>query len=392
MKPDAARLNQAIQQALARGDLRGAEQLLLQWLEAEPGYLAGWLGVAGIRRQLGRLDEAMAAVHRARALDPRHFQSLLMEATLLDRMGNEKLAARAYGIALFQAPPDTQLDPATRQAVQRGREVHAKYQTEITRFVSDSAATAQAQCSGTEKRRIDQFIGISLRTQQRYQQDPLEYYYPGLPSVEFFEREQFPWLEAFEAETPAMRAELEAAMAGNAAEFTPYVQYDKHLPLDQWAELNHNPDWTSYNLYREAKPIPEHVARAPRTFAAVQKIPQAFVPRRSPVALFSVLQPHTHIPPHTGIANFRLLVHLPLVLPGNCRFRVGNQTRDWQLGQAWVFDDTIEHEAWNDSDKVRVILICDIWNPFLSPEERTAIAAVIAATDTFNGTQPTASA
>ena len=104
-----------------------------------------------------------------------------------------------------------------------------------------------------------------------------------------------------------------------------------------------------------------------------------------------MLKPHTHIPPHTGVANFRLLVHLPLILPGQCRFRVGSETREWRLGEAWVFDDTIEHEAWNDSDETRVILICDLWNPYLSVEERQAIAQVIAATDAYNGTVPSAS-
>ncbi len=130
--------------------------------------------------------------------------------------------------------------------------------------------------------------------------------------------------------------------------------------------------------------------RAPATVAAFSKLPQARVPLRSPSALFSVLQPNTRIPPHTGIANFRLVVHLPLILPQGCGFRVGGETREWRMGEAWVFDDTIEHEAWNDSDETRIILICDIWNPRLSEEERETIGQIIAATDKFNGTEPTA--
>jgi hypothetical protein len=63
---------------------------------------------------------------------------------------------------------------------------------------------------------------------------------------------------------------------------------------------------------------------------------------------------------------------------------------EWRIGEAWVFDDTIEHEAWNESDEVRIILICDIWSPRLSPDERAAIRTVIAATDAFSGTVPTA--
>ncbi len=63
-------------------------------------------------------------------------------------------------------------------------------------------------------------------------------------------------------------------------------------------------------------------------------------------------------------------MHLPLIVPEDCRFRVGNETREWKEGKAWVFDDTIDHEAWNDSDELRVIMMIDIWNPFLSPAER----------------------
>lgn len=101
--------------------------------------------------------------------------------------------------------------------------------------------------------------------------------------------------------------------------------------------------------------------------------------------MFSLLRPQTRIPPHTGVANVRLVVHLPLIVPPGCGFRVGNETRIWREGEAWVFDDTIEHEAWNDSDRDRYVLIFDVWNPRLSPAERELITAVMAAMDRYNG-------
>jgi aspartyl/asparaginyl beta-hydroxylase (cupin superfamily) len=162
------------------------------------------------------------------------------------------------------------------------------------------------------------------------------------------------------------------------------------MPLDQWRELNHSRRWSAYHFYEKAKPIEERCRRAPATIAAVSLVPQAEVALRSPCAMYSALTPGTRIPPHIGVANFRLVVHLPLVVPPGCGFRVGAETREWRVGEAWVFDDTIEHEAWNDSDQPRYILICDLWNPLLSPEERSAIAGIIAATDAFNGTVPAA--
>jgi aspartate beta-hydroxylase len=99
--------------------------------------------------------------------------------------------------------------------------------------------------------------------------------------------------------------------------------------------------------------------------------------------MFSVLDARTSIPAHTGSTNTRLVLHLPLLLPGPARFRVGNVTRSWRMGEAWVFDDTIEHEAWNDADEPRAILIFDVWNPFLSEAERSLVSAMMTARKAF---------
>jgi len=113
---------------------------------------------------------------------------------------------------------------------------------------------------------------------------------------------------------------------------------------------------------------------------------QPQVPGASPNAMFSLLAPRTRIPPHTGVANTRLVCHLPLIVPPDCGFRVGQTTREWRVGEAFVFDDTIEHEAWNDSDELRVVLIIDLWPPALGPSDRAAIASVIGASGaTFMG-------
>jgi aspartate beta-hydroxylase len=101
--------------------------------------------------------------------------------------------------------------------------------------------------------------------------------------------------------------------------------------------------------------------------------------------MFSLLKPKTRIPPHTGVSNVRLVTHVPLIIPEECGFRVGNTTRQWETGKAWVFDDTLEHEAWNDSDKLRVVLIFDIWHPQLNAAEREMITAMSAGMNAFQG-------
>jgi aspartyl/asparaginyl beta-hydroxylase (cupin superfamily) len=389
---EAPAANQAAMRAMAAGDFASAEAALLQGLARDRGNLSAWLNLAAVRRQRQNIDGAFEALREALTLDARDFRALLMSATLLEQIGQTKQAASAYGVALIEAPPDPMLDPPTLAAVRHGREVQARYARELGDYIRAASSDAARQCTPAEQRRLEHFIGITLRVTPRYPQLPLEYYFPGLPPIGFHERADFPWLEELEAATPAIQDELHTILVEDAAGFSPYIHYPGYEPLDQWRELNHSPKWTAFHFYEHGKPIEDRCRRAPRTIAAIGKLPQAHVPLRSPTALFSVLQPHTHIPPHTGAANFRLLMHLPLILPGHCRFRVGSETREWRLGEAWVFDDTIEHEAWNDSDETRVILICDIWNPHLSAEERQAIADVISATDAYNGTVPSASA
>jgi len=376
--------------AIAAGDLIGAEAALIQAVGVASEYLPAWLNLAALRRQRNDLDGAFTAIQQALTLDGRNFAALLMSADMLEREGRTVPAALAYGAALANAPPDEAVDAATLQAIRRGREVHGAYTKQLGEHVRGTIAEAESDCTATERRRVESFIAMTLRVQSRYQQAPSEYYYPGLPPIEFYDRSEFPWLEEFEAQTDAIRADLANALRESEADFKPYIHYGEHMPLDQWRELNNSPRWTSYEFYRQGMPIADRCQRAPATMRAVQALPQADVPLRSPVAMYSALQPRTRIPPHTGVANFRLVVHLPLVIPPGCGFRVGSETREWRIGEGWVFDDTIMHEAWNDSDEPRYILICDIWSPRLSPQERAAIAGVIAATDIFNGTVPSA--
>jgi aspartate beta-hydroxylase len=388
MNDEARRLNKAAVQAMAAGDMKGAQATLVEALARDRTDVRLWLNLAVARRQLRDIDGAFEALREVLRLDPRNFRALLMQASMLDRGGRPREAATAYGIALAQAPPETELDPPTRQALARAREVHEKHIGELGAYIREHAADARDRLSAAERRRLEAFIDTSLRVRRRYQQEPMEYYYPGLPAIEFYEREEFPWLPDFESATEAIQRELGRILVEDEAGFGPYIHYDEHLPLDQWRELNKSPRWSAFHFYDQGKPIEQRCARAPLTMAAVRRLPQAEVDLRSPTAMFSVLQPKTRIPPHTGVANFRLVVHLPLVLPPGCGFRVGGETREWRVGEAWVFDDTIEHEAWNDSDETRIILICDIWSPRLSPEERAAIRSVIAAADVFRGTPP----
>ena len=222
------------------------------------------------------------------------------------------------------------------------------------RFQEETLARLRGALPGAEapvdeQARIDRFCTNIARLTRPYGQEPSHFHYPGLPPVEFHDRSHFPWLAELEAATAAIREEFDALIATEAAELVPYIQYPDDVPLRQWEALNRSRDWTAVHLLQNGRRVERNARHCPHTMALLERLPQPDVPGASPNAMFSLLAPRTRIPPHTGVANTRLVCHLPLIVPQGCGFRVGAETRAWQPGTAFVFDDTIEHEAWNDS-------------------------------------------
>ena len=182
-----------------------------------------------------------------------------------------------------------------------------------------------------------------------------------------------------------MRDEARAVFDDGAGAFVPYVANPPGTPLNQWRELDHNRDWGSFFLWRHGARDAAGCARMPRTAALLGQLPLLDIARRGPNAFLSRLAPRTRIPAHNGVTNARVTVHLPLIVPEACGFRVGGETRAWREGEAWVFDDTIDHEAWNDSDEPRLILIFDVWHPMLAADERLWLAAMLGVYDAHYG-------
>jgi aspartyl/asparaginyl beta-hydroxylase (cupin superfamily) len=222
---------------------------------------------------------------------------------------------------------------------------------------------------------------------QPYPSVPNRLLVPRLPAIPFFERAQFPWVEALETHTAEITREMRAVHAAAQEDFRPYIAYAPGVPVNQWQDLNHSTRWSSYFLWQHGNAVEAHQRACPKTTAALEAIGMADVGGLCPNAMFSALAPHTAIPPHHGETNARLVVHLPLVVPDNCRYRVGFEHRRWKVGEVLIFDDSIEHEARNDSDELRVVLIFDVWNPLISEAERDMVRALSAATLDFHATE-----
>lgn len=365
--------------ALQRGDARGALAMLLEAERADPADLHVKLHLALAHRVLEDFPAALRALDAALAIDPYFFLALLSKGVVLERMGRVRLAAQTYQGALKIAPRPDNTPPSLEAPIRRAREVVAAEAAALAEYLRERVAGLRKDHEGEPLARFDECLDVYAGTKRVHNAEPVQLHVPRLPAIPFFDRDLFPWLPRLEAATATIRAELVALLEAGMPGFAPYVAYAPGTPVNQWSELNHSRSWSSLWLWRDGVRQVEAMERCPRTTEVLAEMPLADHPGFAPTALFSALAPRTRIPPHTGSTNARLVVHLPLVLPGPARFRVGNDTRDWRMGEAWVFDDTIEHEAWNDADETRVILIFDIWNPLLSQAERELIAAMMQA-------------
>jgi len=369
--------------AMRRGDSRAALECVTRAELAAPHDPHVKMQKALIYRASGALPAALAALDEALALDPYNFLALLSKGALVEKVSGERIAARVYENALKLAPADDKLPPSLKSPIDRARQVVEKTREALAAHLAAQVGDIAGAGGELAQRRLEEAIGIYAGVRKVYQHEPLLLHYPRLPAIPFYPRELFPWLPELEAATPVIQAELAAALETQMDAFAPYMQIPADAPVNQWEELNHSPRWSSLFLWKDGARQEAVCAACPQTAALLDRLPMANQPGFAPTAMFSALEANTHIPAHTGSTNVRLLCHLPLVLPGPARFRVGNETRAWKLGQAWIFDDTIEHEAWNDADELRVILIFDVWNPYLEPGERERINAMMAARNAF---------
>jgi aspartyl/asparaginyl beta-hydroxylase (cupin superfamily) len=365
--------------ALASRDLAGAQALLTRAVALPGGSPDLWMKLAAVRRSGADLQGALEALSGALSQDPRAFLPLLMRSAILAELGRTDEAGEMAAAAIFHAPPRdrlppillTEFDKATRLADEHREGQAVLFRHATAEFSERGDAAARA--------RIDRFISNSVRATRAFAQEPTHFHFPGLPVVEFFGPRELPWLEELQAATPVIRAEFDALIAREAADIVPYVQYPADVPLAQWRALNHSRQWSAIHLLKSGEVVESNARHCPRTMALFGNFDQPHVPGRSPNLMFSLLAPGTRIPPHNGVTNTRLVVHLPLIVPPGCGFRVGGETREWRVGEAFAFDDTIEHEAWNDSAQLRVVLIGDVWRPELGEVERAAAAAVMSA-------------
>jgi aspartyl/asparaginyl beta-hydroxylase (cupin superfamily)/cytochrome c-type biogenesis protein CcmH/NrfG len=359
--------------ALARSEPRAAAAWFRRAVAADARAPELWLNLARAFRAEGNDSGEREALEGALAIDQRHFMALVRLAELFERTGDEARAAERWSGVLAMAPMVEQRTPELDAMIDHARDYVAQRQERFAAALDAGLEQARAAADPADRRRFDASVDHMLGRREIYANVCAGLHFPFLPAEEYFERHHFPWIEGIEAQADAIRAELIGLLENGAPGFAPYVAMAPGTPANKWSALDNKLDWGAYHLWKNGVRDDAACARCPVTAAAVEALPLADIPGRAPTVFFSMLKPGTHLPAHTGVTNVRTIIHLPLIVPEGCTFRVGGETRIWREGEAWAFDDTIEHEAWNRSDRPRAILIFDVWNPYLRAGERNLL-------------------
>ena len=379
--------------ALQTGDLHRGIQLLEQGVAAHPGNANLFKNLGIAYRAAGDAQRALTAFTRAVELKPDQVAALFNQAALLLELGRKEESLSGY-IRAFEVADNigvfidvAKIPAGIRNLAEQGMAALRDARLQVFRA---ALAPLERDHGRAALERVwhclESYLGLRPRIPLPGKQRPTFMTFPGLPDRAWYERGEFPWMAELESHTGAIREELSAVLAKDEG-FRPFITMPREHPgAAYWKDLNHSPNWNAFFFYRDGERFSDNHARCPVTSQALDALPLNRVADHSPEALYSILKPGAHIPPHTGVINVRLVVHLPLIVPSatECGIRVGSETRGWTEGQCIAFDDTYEHEAWNRSGKTRVVMIFDIWNPALTLPEREAMRVAIEELGRFN--------
>ncbi|MBK1639909.1 aspartyl/asparaginyl beta-hydroxylase [Rhodothalassium salexigens DSM 2132] len=364
--------------ALRRGDFRAAKQGLEVLAAATPSDVGVWMALAVAAQNLSDCALALTAVAHVLDLQPRNVAALLLKADLLAADGAPREAAAFYNAAVRVAPPPDRQSPAMARELARARDAADAARRRYEQGLHDALAAAGFLDDPRYRQAHDILVGRA----QVHVQQPLFFYFPGLPQRQVYDRAAFDWVPGLEAATASIAAEAEALL-GDTAAFRPYMHAGDGPRLTD-SPLLDNPDWSACYLIERGRVVEDNARRCPATMAALAGLPLCKVDGNMPSVLFSLLRPGTRIEPHHGLFNTRLICHLPLIVPaggedGKLGLRVGNTVCQWRRGETIIFDDSIEHEAWNETEAPRVVLLFDIWRPELTDRDRAFVARVFEA-------------
>ena len=346
-----------------------------------------WLGLTLASLVLGENRAAEASVDEVLTREPHNLRGLIIKGDLLLGRDEQRQAVSHYNLVMRLAATLADIPPQLQQDLVRiqGRleQISEMFQSQLLDRLY-AGGYRRDTASARFNRGLDMLMGAAEREDDTspFPQKPHAFYLPDMPYRPFYPNEELPWVKEVEAATDAIEAELSAFLATRAQAFAPYIHGGLELPGQTPDTLRDHDNWTAAFLIRDGVEDSECSAACPTVSALMDTLPLTAIKGFSPSVLFSKLRPGARIDPHTGLLNCRLICHLPLVVPAGCGLRVGDDRRDVVRGEVWAFDDSINHEAWNNSADDRIVLIFDVWHPDLTEQERRDITSLLEAVST----------
>ncbi len=342
-----------------------------------------WLGLALVRQAQTRTDEMIEALDKVLLEDPTNLRALLMKGDAIWDSGQHAEAATVYNYVRKLVPDSNLVNGPARDMVERVAARLKAHNADIRDHLDRYLQVRQMEnASAYERARFDRARALLFGERQRYAQEPRSFFYPELPDREFYEPQDYAWTQRLIAAEDQIRTEFEALRQQPGA-FTPYIHASGNVPIDRNNPLLDNDDWSAVHIQKNGVVNEDIAALMPSVLEALSEAPLEAIDQRGPTVLVSRLAPGARIPPHTGYLNTRLTCHLPIIIPGGCGLRCGSETRHWRSGEILMFNDSIDHEAWNTSSEDRFVLIFFVWRPELSQAERTMIKSLLEGIDAY---------
>lgn len=375
-------LDMLSKEAMADKEYETAEQYLAVLVRLYPEDAAVEIKLGYAQEQQGKLDEALATYLCGYVRYPENPVIYLYLGYLYFLKGDEEKAAEIFSLGegvdenILKAHLNLNLGEILRQRSKIAEQTVHEILTEL------HLNTIKGLDKGDDLKRIYNAVWPQVDVRdfdyKCEEQKPFLFYIPDLPAVPYFKREDLDWVSGIEASFDAVKKEVleNLDMDGDGK---PYLPSDMALSGEDWDKIVGKIEWGSVHLYKQGKPNNEVIAKFPTVLKAMENIPLAIIDGNPSEIFISVLKPETKIPPHFGVANNVLTVHFPLVVPEGCGLRVGKDTYMQKEGEIIAFDDSYDHEAWNPSQKTRIVLIFEVWHPNLTENEKKAISATFEA-------------
>jgi tetratricopeptide (TPR) repeat protein len=325
------------------------------------------------------LEHARAALRSGRD----NYFPYLFIGSIFERLGDIERASIAYSTAARMNPGRESLsdDPSqpayARDRSRRGNALIDQYLRgmhagEVERIRRLRPGADLDRVAAARWRRFHT-VPVELTNPE---QDPQWFCIPGLDRSGWFEREEFPWVEALEARAEEILAEVTERYRLEE-DTRPYLTGDGYD--SQFDDIAGTTNWGACRFYNGFNRNEQVCRKFPVTASVLDSLPLFRVQGNAMEALYSVLKAGKRIPEHQSVSNAKLTVHLPLIVPDKCYLDVQGETRQVEFGRCLLFDDTAIHGARNESDELRMNLLFQVWHPDLSEDEKAVVEASYAA-------------